>query len=313
MTGDRFGWEAERWEEACEHTTHLILFSIEVEHDGSLAEIERFPSADQIKLVQAAAVKHNTKILVCFGGNSRSRGFSSVVASDALIEKFLGNLRDFLQEYQLDGVDYNWEYPQSEKDWRGLSKLVKYTKQRLECEVTVAYYPDSRQEMIIKHLGIYESADLIHSMSYDAVPGKHSTFKLAKKTVKQWQEARLPIEKLCLGLPFYARHVKTGDWKAYYDIYLDNTPLSPKKNFVKNYYYNGPDMIRKKVFAALKAGLGGVMIWEVGQDISKAKYGKDSLLGTITNTIKAFEENEANEARWQEELGARDIIDRDDL
>ena len=45
-------------------------------------------------------------------------------------------------------------------------------------------------------------------------------------------------------------------------------------------YFNGPETIAKKTRYAIEAGLGGVMIWELGQDAE----GEASLLQAITKT-----------------------------
>jgi len=46
------------------------------------------------------------------------------VQSEKLRAKFLRNLLWFINEHKLDGVDYNWEYPQTQGEWTGLFKLL---------------------------------------------------------------------------------------------------------------------------------------------------------------------------------------------
>ena len=70
---------------------------------------------------------------------------------------------------------------------------------------------------------------------------------------------------MTIGLPFYGRSVKNGDWKSYEDLQKDNA-LMLSQNKVGDQYFNGVKMIRKKVRHAIERGMGGVMIWEVGQD-----------------------------------------------
>jgi len=96
-------------------------------------------------------------------------------------------------------------------------------------QVTMAYYPDTRQEKILSVLGFSDHIDLFFSMSYDRVPGKHSTLKLAKETVRNWDAEGLPRRKLCLGLPFYARHIETGEAKTYEEIHRTHKPLIPSR------------------------------------------------------------------------------------
>ena len=76
----------------------------------------------------------------------------------------------------------------------------------------------------------------------------------------------LPPHLVTLGLPFYGRHVKTGDWKSYEDLVQMHAPLEPDVDEAGGYYFNGPHLIQRKTRLAIELGLGGVMIWEVGQD-----------------------------------------------
>ena len=52
-----------------------------------------------------------------------------------------------------------------------------------------------------------------HMMSYDQ-HGKHSTWEFGKQSVMQGV-AMLPPAKLTMGLPFYSRDVRTGEWDTY--------------------------------------------------------------------------------------------------
>ena len=51
-----------------------------------------------------------------------------------------------------------------------------------------------------------------------------------------------------------------------YEDLLKDGPLDPDTDKVRSIYFNGVSMIRRKVRHGLDRGLGGVMIWEVGQD-----------------------------------------------
>ena len=119
--------------------------------------------------------------------------------------------------------------------------------------------------------------------------------------------------KLTMGVPFYARNVQTGDWSTYEDIVQKHHPLDPAADEVTEagtghkHYFNGVETMKTKVDYAFKAGIGGVMIWEGGQDcrmveiahddrpgerhVANCPRGKDS---SLLNAIK--ERIEANEA-----------------
>lgn len=61
--------------------------------------------------LRAAFTATGAKLLVCVGGNGRSRHFAAVTRDSAKRALFVTNLRAFVQQHQLDGVDVNWEYP----------------------------------------------------------------------------------------------------------------------------------------------------------------------------------------------------------
>lgn len=50
------------------------------------------------------------KILISIGG-SHDYGFANMVINHASRKKFIGSIISFLREYQLDGVDLDWEFP----------------------------------------------------------------------------------------------------------------------------------------------------------------------------------------------------------
>eukprot|EP00658_Telonema_sp_P-2_P023765 TRINITY_DN19532_c0_g1_i2.p2 TRINITY_DN19532_c0_g1~~TRINITY_DN19532_c0_g1_i2.p2 ORF type:complete len:165 (+),score=36.33 TRINITY_DN19532_c0_g1_i2:181-675(+) len=103
------------------------------------------------------------------------------------------------------------------------------------------------------------------SMSYDQGGEQHSPMALAESTVAQAQQAGLPSGTICLGLPFYGRSAR-GEWMSYEDILQHNSPLDPAADHLRGWGFNGVRTIEDKTAVAVSAGLGGVMIWEVGQD-----------------------------------------------
>lgn len=280
-------FEGANYERISEHVTHLLLFSLEPSGSGGIIARDRLPRASLLEEARRATRKHGTELLLCFGGNGRSAGFSKMVSSRKRRARFLELLASLLRELDLDGVDYNWEYPgysfgsgympdeQVEKDYSGLRRLVKETKAmfretKIRGSVTLAYYPDGRQENLIRKHGIDKYVDLMHMMTYDQNGEHHSTYDYAVKSARQGASL-LSAGQLTLGLPFYGRNSQTGDWTTYEDIILKNYPLAADIDVVKapgsaTLGFNGVDTIRRKTAVALELGLGGVMIWEVGQD-----------------------------------------------
>lgn len=72
-------YEGANWDTLTTHLTHLILFSAEPGPDGSLWGLDRLPRHELLEESRAAAKKNGAKLLLCFGGNGRSAGFSEMV------------------------------------------------------------------------------------------------------------------------------------------------------------------------------------------------------------------------------------------
>jgi len=298
------------------HLSHLILFSAEVTPKGDIAGLDRLPRPELMAEARKAASKHGTKLLLCLGGNGRSGGFSVMVRNQKNRHSFLASLSMLMEDYQLDGIDYNWEYPgyrfendMSEilsdcldiieqlllrmglgyleekevlKDYEGLASLLRETKLLFKESgrvVTVAYYPDTRQESLLTLVDAHRHVDLLHSMSYDQGGAQHSPRELAEKTITQARTAGLPLEKLTLGVPFYGRDSDRGDWVTYEDLIQQHSDLLPEDDSVvkvvmekgdlkerKIIGFNGEETLKWKAELAFGNGLAGLMIWEVGQD-----------------------------------------------
>ena len=104
-------YEGANWDYMAKTATHLLLFSLEPTPDGNIGALDRVPRAELLEKASMAATAHGTELLLCFGGNGRSSGFSGLVRSKTARRRFIANLVNLLKLHDLHGVDYNWEYP----------------------------------------------------------------------------------------------------------------------------------------------------------------------------------------------------------
>ena len=129
----------------------------------------------------------------------------------------------------------------------------------------------------------------MHAMAYDDVsgPNGHSSLELAEKALAGAARAGLPLPKVTLGLPFYGRDVKGGDWTTFEDIVQQLHPLDPTSDRVtlpdgRTTAFNGRGTIAEKTRRALSAGLGGVMVWEAGQDCRQVAVRRGDATHAVT-------------------------------
>jgi GH18 family chitinase len=100
--------------------------------------------------------------------------------------------------------------------------------------------------------------------------------------VKRLLDRGVPPAKIRLGVPFYGRGVKDRARTMSYGEIARKFKLAPETDEVDGLAFNGPTTLARKVNLARELGLGGIMIWEVGQDAR----GEASLLRGIRAEVE---------------------------
>jgi chitinase len=303
--------------------------------------------------LQLLKKKHpHLKTLVSVGGWSLSGPFSDVAGNEALRTKFAKSCVAFIKKYDFDGVDIDWEYPvgggqESNKkrpaDKQNFTLLLAELRKELDAAgkedkraylLTIAApagpanYANLELDKIAEHL------DWINLMTYDFhggwdqvtgfnaplfAPAKDATgdkqFNV-DAAVQAYLKAKVPPEKLNVGVPFYgrgwggvgkdgdglgqktAKELPKGTWeKGVYDYkdlaanyvgkfarHWDDGAKVPwlydaeKGVFIT---YDDPESMKHKAEYVKKHKLGGVMIWEASGDDAKG-----SLLSALLEGMK---------------------------
>ncbi len=264
---------------AARRLTDLVVFSAEPTAAGDLdlRRLARVRWAD----LRAFKTRHRVRLVLCVGGWERSRHFAAVAASDEARKAFAAAaVRTCLAE-RLDGLDLDWEHPANRAEQDGYARLLAdlraaFAPHGLTLSVTMAGWQP------LPRAG-FDAADYVNVMAYDH-PGRHSTFENARADVDRILAAGAPAAKVTLGIPLYGRGVeRRGDVLMYREIVTRHRP-APTTDEAGGLYFNGPATVRRKTEYALGAGLGGVMVWELGQDAP----GADALLGVIRATVDGF-------------------------
>lgn len=241
--------------------TDLILFSAEPQANGEL-------SLDRLKGLQwdkfrAWKTRYRVRLIIAIGGWDRSTHFATVAASPESRQTFAKAVAQVCREQRLDGVDLDWEHPRDAIEAENYGALLADLRSQFQplglvLSLTMAGWQQLPKRAI-------ESVDWIQVMAYDH-SGRHSTFDGAVADIKRLQTAGAPSSKLVLGLPFYGRHTaRPDDVLTYREIVQKHAP-KPNVDEVQGIYFNGPETIRRKTQWARDSGIGGVMIWELGQD-----------------------------------------------
>lgn len=198
---------------------------------------------------------------------------------------------ELCSRWGFDGVDLDWEYPRvGTPSGEQYEALVLDLADRLHRQgkglssavisgITAGGEPirDARAH----NSRVLAALDWLNVMAYDGGEGpEHSGYAFAVGCGDYWREqGGMPGEKINLGLPFYAR----PGWAAYKTL-LAHDPEAWSRDHMAHdgveAWYNGEDTIAAKTAYALD-NLGGVMIWELSQDVP----GQHSLQRAIARTV----------------------------
>lgn len=261
------------------------------------------PSVLDAVITKARA--NNAKIFVGINDQSGDgkTNFKSMAATAAGRNNFIKDVMAKVRQYNLDGVDMDWEFPTTtdgtDATFTLMMKELSDSLHRdgryyLSCAITAGKYAGGIRDAIRDELFPY--VDFFNIMAYDdfstSVPYKHhSDYALAQTCLNYWLTTRgMPPAKAVLGLPAYGRPsgiTQTGTIKTYKDILLaggnpqyDSAVVSSSSFPSYTVYYNGQYTVKRKAKLA-KDIANGVMLWEKWQDAGDA----NSLLKAACDTV----------------------------
>jgi chitinase len=225
-------------------------------------------------LVQAGHAK-GVKVSVAVGGwmDGNDSPFEQLAANTTARTTFVNNVVAFVDQAGLDGVDIDWEWPDTGASSQNFGALMKQLGTALHGKgkiLTAAVLASGGDGIPVSS---FSDVDWLNIMAYD-MGYPHSSYDVAVNALDYWLGRGLPKSKAVLGVPFYGKNSSNGAYTYAQLVAMDSQ--APNKDVVNGIYYNGIPTIKSKTQLALQRG-GGVMIWEISQDTS----GTTSLLNAI--------------------------------
>lgn len=275
--------------------THIILFECASFNNEGQVVLEKQKLETALKNIRKAVGDrdvHITLNLLGPGGVTDSDVWEKQMKAQSdehnkafksgVLEK---NIVAVLDEYDFDGVHFDYEYPLSSKAWRHYSKFLVSLDEQLGNYTLGVAVSDW-------NIGFSRSAekaiDSFELMSYDFADseGKHATYEDTVKHLEDADFGGIPREKINVGLPFYSRPTDMDAYWYGYNTYYESIDENgwyhcPETN--KDFWFNTPEVIKKKTEYALNNGYGGVMIWHYNCDLPSTH--EDSLFRAIDKVI----------------------------
>ncbi|TYP75827.1 Ig-like domain-containing protein [Aquimarina intermedia] len=235
--------------------------------DGSLE-----PLANAGKLRQIVSLGHaqGVKVLIAVGGWELGDGsgvdtrFVQLASNASARTAFVNNMISFVNEYNLDGVDMDWEYSDNGSEPQNYELLMRELAQALHSRgklLTAAVVAQGWAGNGILS-GVFNDVDFLNLMAYDGGDGaSHSPYSYAESSLNYCLGRGLPKSKAVLGVPFYGR----PSWKSYATLIAEGA--DPNSDVHQGVHYNGIPTIKAKTELAQQRG-GGIMMWELSHDTS---------------------------------------------
>lgn len=243
------------------------------------------------------------KVLLSVGGWGSGR-FSEMAADAQNRKKFAEDCLRVVKEYNLDGIDIDWEYPTnnaagisaSPDDTANFSLLIKQLRETLGQDrlVTLASVSSANY---IDFKAIVPYLDLVNVMTYDMAnaPLHHAPLFNSENTpdlsvdgaIKAHIAAGVPASKIVMGVPFYGRGGEEMKGKSFKDIhegdgyslvfdYTAKAPMMVNSQGTPVLGYDDARSLNIKCDYILENDLRGVMYWD---------YSGDDEAGTLGNTL----------------------------
>ena len=266
--------------------TRIVYAFAQPNTDGTLYTSE----LNGMRSLRDSAHAHGVEAYFSIGGADGSANFHVMAENEKTRKKFINEVKQYVFENCLDGVDIDWEYWSGDAtgsvvpaESNALVTVLRELSEELSpygIEISVDL---GASDWWGKHYydGVAQYADHLMVMAYDFTgtwtdPGQHSSYGDAIGSGNTSASTGLayyvnyrgwPKQKILLGVPFYGKDFDIGGgmYISYSDI-LRSHPDAYLYDQAENIYYNGISTIERKAEYVLENGYSGIMIWEITQD-----------------------------------------------
>lgn len=283
--------------------THINYAFAHVNSSLSSISIDNVERLKQI--VKLKEVNPQLKVVLSLGGGGGSQYLHELAANATKRQQFGTVCKNVCQQYNLDGIDVDWEFPDGSGDKTNYTLLMKAMKEGMGNDLLLTM-ASADSPSFYNYRDFIQYMDFINVMAYNmAGEGNHhaalyrggtvssggSCWNTVNESITAHLNAGIPAGKLVLGMPFYANNGKyTGDSEISYQRIknymsqgytrkwddVGKVPYLVDGSGRLFYCFDDAESITLKCNYILNKNLLGGMYWE---------YDEDDNLGTLRNTV----------------------------
>ncbi len=247
--------------------------------DGSIKALD---NPGKLQTIVSLAHGQGKKVLIAVGGWSDGGTpldptFETLAGNATSRSRFVTACMNLVTQYGVDGIDIDWEYPDVGQSSTNYDLLMGALSTQLKAQgklLSAAVIGNGSQGDGVP-ASVFSKIDWLNVMAYDANDFQHSTYDYALQCLSYWSGRGMAKNKINLGVPFYGHPT----WESY--ATLVGRGADPNADVFGNVGYNGITTIKKKSQYVKDNGYGGIMIWELSQDLSN----QNSLVSAIYSVL----------------------------
>jgi chitinase len=213
-----------------------INFAFALIQNGKIVTEDPSDATNLATLVALKRDNPSLTVLISVGGWLGSGNFSDMVLTRESRDNFIQSVLRFIEQYQLDGLDIDWEYPGMigagnkfrPEDKRNYTLVLAELRKQFDREekklhrqlfLTIATGSSSEFLEHTEMGQVQKYVDTVNLMAYDyyepgsdSITGNHAPLFLdpldpknisADRSVQEYEQAGVPAAKIVLGVPFY--------------------------------------------------------------------------------------------------------------
>jgi chitinase len=257
--------------------THINYAFVLPNWDGTLGPVD---NGSKLSSLVSLAHSSGVKVSISIGGwnDGNDSAFENLAGNSSGRTNFVNGVVNLINQYGLDGVDIDWEYPDPGTSGSNYTLLMSALSSAMHSRgklLTAAVVSEGSTAYGVE-TAVFGYVDWLNIMAYDG-GSPHANYDWSIASADFWKSRGLPASKTVLGVPFYSR-------PSYY-TYAQLVAMDPANanrdcttvNGVQE-CYNGIPTIQRKTQWAVANG-GGIMNWELSQDTTDGT----SLVSAIFN------------------------------
>ena len=259
---------------------------------------------DRVKqIVALKETNPDLKVLLCIGGNCES-GLSEMAADSLKRASLAGDCARIVDEYGIDGIDFDWEFPGGQggtpDDYKNFALVLKAVRDSIGDNklLTLAAGGDLAGMDVDNVPAFLDVLDYVNVMAYDlsGTPDTHHTplyrskftgWRSVDEVVEDYVNHGVPFDKMMLGLGFYGRGdgvhylqwTDTESAKPYDDLTeqwdsVGMVPYIADTAGVLTVGYENPRSIDIKCDYLKEKGFRGAMVWRTELDLDSMQLAR---------------------------------------